>query len=50
MALLEGFYVVTNDVHSPIDEVLPPARALRLAPGEALPEVPDDVTLIYDLG
>ena len=22
IAMLEGFYVVTNDIHSPIDEVL----------------------------
>jgi hypothetical protein len=37
-------------VHSPIDDVLPEGRALRLAAGEPLPQVPEGVKLIYDLG
>lgn len=50
IAMLEGFYVVTNDVHSPIDEVLGEDRALRLSMRDKLPETPPEVNLIYDFG
>ena len=50
LAMLYDFYVVTNEVHSPIDEVLPKGRGLRLSAKEALPEVPKEVGLIYDFG
>ena len=50
MAMLEGFYVVTNDVHSPIDEVLGEDRALRMGMRDGLPEVPPGIDLIYDFG
>lgn len=44
------FLVVTNDTHSPIDEVLPEGKAYRLSPGEAFPEIPSSEKVIYDLG
>lgn len=44
------FLVVTNDTHSPIDSTLPEGTAMRLAPGEAFPDVPKSEKLIYDLG
>ena len=50
IAMLEGFYVVTNDVHSPIDEVLGEDRALRMGMRDDLPEVPPELNLIYDFG
>ena len=50
MAMLEDFYVVTNDVHSPIDEVLGEDRALRMGIRDSLPEVPPEINLIYDFG
>lgn len=50
MAMLADMYVVTNDVHSPIDEVLGEDKALRLGMRDKLPEVPDGVNLIYDFG
>lgn len=50
LAMEYGFYVVTNDVHSPIDEVLGEDRAFRVGTGESFPDVPDDLNLIYDLG
>lgn len=50
IALEFKFLVVTNDTHSPIDQVLPEGDAMRLSPGEAFPEVPRSEKLIYDLG
>ena len=50
LAMLEGAFVVTNDVHSPIDDVLGEDRALRLGMRDSLPQVPADVPLIYDFG
>lgn len=50
LAMLEGYYVVTNDVHSPIDEVIGEDRALRMGMKDPLPDVPDDLELIYDFG
>lgn len=50
IAMLEGYYVVTNDVHSPIDEVIGEDRALRMGMRDPLPEVPDGLDLIYDFG
>lgn len=50
LAMLEGAFVVTNDVHSPIDDVLGEDRALRLSMRDPLPEVPAGVHLIYDFG
>lgn len=50
IAMLEDFYVVTNDVHSPIDEVLGEERALRMGMRDSLPDVPAELNLIYDFG
>lgn len=50
IAMLEGAFIVTNDVHSPVDEVLGGERALPLKMTESLPTVPSDVDLIYDFG
>jgi cellulose biosynthesis protein BcsQ len=50
LAMLEGMFVVTNDVHSPIDDVLGEDRALRMSMRDPLPQVPPDVSLIYDFG
>lgn len=50
IALLKGCYVITNDTYSPIEKVLPEGHALQLEPGEELPDVPDNIDLIYDFG
>lgn len=50
LAMLEGHYIVTNDVHSPIDEVIGEDRALRMGMRDPLPEVPPEINLIYDFG
>ncbi len=43
IAMLEDFYVVTNDVHSPIDEVIGEDKALRMGIRDHLPDVPPEV-------
>lgn len=50
IAMLEGAYIVTNDRHSPIDEVIGEDRGLRLKADDPLPSVPEDIDLIYDFG
>ncbi len=50
IALEFKWLVVTNDTHSPIDEVLPEGEGVRLSPGEDFPEIEDGDRLIYDLG
>ncbi len=50
LATLYGFYVVTNDEYSPIDQVLTSKKTYHLEEGEKLPETPEDLNLIYDFG
>lgn len=50
IAMLEEAYIVTNDRHSPIDEVIGEDRGLRLKASDPLPNVPEDIDLIYDFG
>ena len=50
IALLRGSYVITNDTYSPIEKVLPEGHALQMDPQDDLPDVPDDIELIYDFG
>lgn len=50
LAMLEGMFVVTNDVHSPIDDILGEDKALRMSMRDPLPQVPAEIPLIYDFG
>lgn len=50
LALSSGYLIVTNDAYSPIDKVLPKGCVKHLLPNEELPEVPNNVDLIYDFG
>ena len=50
IALEFKWLVITNDTHSPIDDVLPEGEAMRLQPHESFPEVPRSEKMIYDLG
>lgn len=50
LATLYGFYIATNDEYSPINEVLEEGRVKHLEQGEDLPEVPEELNLIYDFG
>lgn len=37
IAMLEGFYIITNDVHSPINDVLGEDKAMRMGMRDSLP-------------
>lgn len=50
LATLYDFFIVTNDEYSPIDSVLEEGKVKHLVQGEGLPDVPDDIDLIYDFG
>ena len=50
LATLYNMYIVTNDEYSPIDEVLGDKKVYHLDEGENLPEVPENINLIYDFG
>lgn len=50
IALEYDFPVITNDLKSPIDKVLPDGDAYHLATNEDFPEVPVGNKIIFDLG
>ena len=41
--------LVTNEIYSELDSVLPPERVLKIKSTEPFPELPDDYDIIYDL-
>jgi len=48
LALSYGFFVITNDEYSPIDKILSKGQAKHLSQNEKLPNVPDNIPIIYD--
>lgn len=50
LATLYDFFIVTNDEYSPIDEILESGKIKHLTRDEELPDVPDNINLIYDFG
>ena len=50
LALTLGFGVVTNDPYSVLERSLPKERRILLRPGESLPEIPETIPIIFDLG
>lgn len=50
LALSSEFFVVTNDEYSPIDKVLPKGHVKHLKASESLPDVLEELDLIYDFG
>ena len=50
LALSYGFFIITNDEYSPIDKILPTGYTKHLKQNEILPNVPDNISLIYDFG
>jgi len=50
LALSLDFGIITNDVYSPIENVLPKEKLLKMDPNEDIPEVPNDYNVIYDFG
>jgi len=42
--------IITNDVYSPLETVLPESRFLKVLYDEPFPDLPEDSNIIYDLG
>lgn len=49
-ALTLGWGVVTNDLYSPVDRVLPKERVLKLQRDQPLPSLPKEFEVVYDFG
>ena len=50
IALTCGFGIVTNDVYSPLERVLPDEQFIKIEHDQALPSIPDEYNIIFDLG
>ncbi len=50
IALTCDFGVVTNDVYSPLEEVLPEKSFIKVAGHEKMPDIPGDYNVIFDFG
>lgn len=50
LALTMGYSIVTNDIYSPIETVLPENRILKIGHDEDIPVFPDGYDIIFDLG
>ena len=48
--LLKSFYIVTNDLITPLDKIIEKKRVLKLLSNQELPVVPDSIDVIYDFG
>jgi cellulose biosynthesis protein BcsQ len=49
-ALNQGFAVVTNDFHSPLERVLSEEYIIKLKSDETMPIFDDDLEVVFDLG
>ncbi len=50
LALSHECGVITNDIYSPLEKVLPKERLLKINIDEDVPEIPSDWNVIFDLG
>jgi cellulose biosynthesis protein BcsQ len=50
LALSLDLNLITNEILSPVDQVLPEDEILKLGPNEQFPEIPKDMDVIFDLG
>jgi cellulose biosynthesis protein BcsQ len=50
LALSLDMGVVTNDIYTPLDNILPENSFIKVRPDMPYPELPDDINVIYDLG
>ena len=48
IAYEKGFGIITNDIDSSVDEFLPEERVIKLRNDDELPEIPDDVWVVFD--
>lgn len=50
LALTLDYGIITNDVYSPIENVLPKERLMKLEPNDDVPEIPKDYDILFDFG
>lgn len=50
LSLTSGYQIITNDVYSPLSLILNDDMLLKLPPNQKMPELPDEVDIIFDLG
>lgn len=48
IAYEKGFGIITNDIDSSVDEFLPEERVIKLRNDDELPEIPEDVWVVFD--
>lgn len=50
LAMTLKYGIITNDIYSPLEKVLPKKRLLKLALKQKCPNIPKDYNIIFDLG
>ena len=50
IALTCDFGIITNDVYSPLERVLSEEKFIKIENDQALPEIPEEYNIIFDLG
>ena len=50
IALAKKFGIISNDLYSPIEDILPVGHARILSIAEEIPEIPKEYDIIYDMG
>lgn len=50
MALTLDYGIVTNDIYSPLEDILGKKRVLKISPTGKINKLPDDYDIIFDLG
>ena len=50
LALTNNYALITNDIYSPVETVLPEEKVIKLGKDDDFPELPDNLEVVYDLG
>jgi cellulose biosynthesis protein BcsQ len=50
LALTMNAGIITNDIYSPLEAILPSNQFIKVHPKDSFPIIPEDVPIIYDLG
>ena len=50
LSLTLDYGIITNDIYSPLEKILPKEKLLKLALDQDIPDLPKDYNIIFDLG
>jgi cellulose biosynthesis protein BcsQ len=50
IALTLNAGIITNDLYSPLERILPENQFIKVHPNDEFPEIPEEIPIIYDLG